>query len=945
MTKSNSPARQVSFLDEGPFADHESEPAELRAPSTRDSSNQSSAEASSSEPLAADGEGADASDTLPKDRGGGEDAVLADPPFERLKPTVVRASAGTGKTYQLTARLFKILLQGAEPDSVLATTFTRKAAGEILDRLLLALANAADPDNPAALASLRAQVEIPSLQRKTCLQLLQRLLREIHRLRICTLDSLFSQLARALPFELSLPPNWRLTDDIEEVWLRERAVTEVIRGLKQSELASLLGMLGKGDVRRSVSRELIGVIDAAYAAQRQCGRDAWLQITVPRLPDPKQQSVAAADLRRTDVPQKRLRTKLDQFAECLELHDFADLVEQTLTQNIAKAKRTKSSICFGNSKLPDELSDACDVVYRAARSEALKTLRTQNEATETLLSHYDQHVTRIKLSLRAFGFDDIALRLAEYFNSFDVASLVDVTEGAIDHLLLDEFQDTSPVQWQVLRPIATRAASESFDEQRTHRSFFCVGDQKQAIYGWRGGVAEIFGAVSSELDVEEQQQDKSFRSSPIVIDAVNRVFRNLRRHPLADPDPGKVDGKSRAEGQAIREFVSSFPEHTAHRDTLPGHVTLATSPIVRGDAAARKSGLLHHAADRVEALHASARGRSIGVLTRTNSGVAEMIHLLDSRGVDVSQEGGNPLTDSAAVEVVLSALMLAEHPADLRWSYHVASTPLACALALEDSDSANRAAARVRRRVEDFGIAEAVEWFAGVLAPTCDRRDTIRLRQLVQLAIQYEPYTTGRTRDFVRLVREKRVERPRPAPVRVMTVHQAKGLEFDAVVLVELDQSMTGNPPRCVADVRKIGEPPTGMSRYVKQEQWHFLPQTWQRALERQAASAINEAICLLYVAMTRARHALHMIILPASNKAFASRSAAALVYHGSLSEEDPTRESTLLFESGDSDWSEKLPAAENDVRAKGDEASVETSPLRLSFKPSRRPKHQPETC
>ena len=138
-----------------------------------------------------------------------------------LPPTLVRASAGTGKTYQLTARLLRLLVQRAAPETILATTFTRKAAGEILHRVLLTLARAADDDDTIFLERLRDQVGIETLPRSLCIQLTEILLSNIHRLRICTLDSLFTQLARSFPFELGLPPTWRLTDEIEESWLRE----------------------------------------------------------------------------------------------------------------------------------------------------------------------------------------------------------------------------------------------------------------------------------------------------------------------------------------------------------------------------------------------------------------------------------------------------------------------------------------------------------------------------------------------------------------------------------------------------------------------------------------------------------------------------------------------------------------------------------------------------
>ncbi|MEP3930292.1 UvrD-helicase domain-containing protein, partial [Rhodopirellula bahusiensis] len=151
---------------------------------------------------------------------------------EAFEPTLVRASAGTGKTYQLTARLLKILMTGAPPETILATTFTRKAAGEILERVLITLGKAAIDPSEKAIAELRQQVGIEGLPRHVCGQLFHRLLKNIHRLRICTLDSLFSQLARALPFELDLPPGWRLTDEVEEIWLRQVAIGNLIESLQ-----------------------------------------------------------------------------------------------------------------------------------------------------------------------------------------------------------------------------------------------------------------------------------------------------------------------------------------------------------------------------------------------------------------------------------------------------------------------------------------------------------------------------------------------------------------------------------------------------------------------------------------------------------------------------------------------------------------------------------------
>ena len=94
--------------------------------------------------------------------------------------------------------------------------------------------------------------------------------------------------------------------------------------------------------------------------------------------------------------------------------------------------------------------------------------------------------------------------------------------GHVAHLLLNEFQDTSALQWRVLRPFVQRVVGGA------DRSLFCVGNVKQAIYGWRGGVAEIFDAVDEEFGpLPVRALNESFRSSLVVIDCVNRVFENI----------------------------------------------------------------------------------------------------------------------------------------------------------------------------------------------------------------------------------------------------------------------------------------------------------------------------------------------------------------------------------------------------------------------------------
>jgi ATP-dependent exoDNAse (exonuclease V) beta subunit len=146
----------------------------------------------------------------------------------RTQRTLIRASAGTGKTFRLSGHFLTQLFNGHAPESILATTFTRKAAGEILGRVLLRLADAAD--NDATAKELGRQLKLPSgkVTQKTAQVLLERLASELHRVRVCTLDSFFQQLARCLSPELGLPPGWTIIDEATDQDLRAQAIDAVL---------------------------------------------------------------------------------------------------------------------------------------------------------------------------------------------------------------------------------------------------------------------------------------------------------------------------------------------------------------------------------------------------------------------------------------------------------------------------------------------------------------------------------------------------------------------------------------------------------------------------------------------------------------------------------------------------------------------------------------------
>lgn len=842
-----------------------------------------------------------------------------------LEPLLVRASAGTGKTYQLTGRLMSLLAAGEPLESILATTFTRKAAGEIVQRVLATLAAAATDRSGTALQGLSQQMGGRAISRDRALQLVHGLVRDIHRLRILTLDSLFSQLARSFGNELALPPGWRLIDEVEDDVMRQQAVDVMLDALPPASIISLLSMLGKGDTRRSVRNEMLLVVGDGYAEARACRTEAWSGLQVPKAPPPERLAAAAETLRQVRMGHKSADKQLAKLADLAATAAWDELAVQPLVA--AAYRQPHDQISYYRKPVPPEAVEALAVVGEACATHVLSLLRAQTEASGMVIAAYEAELMRIKRRRRTLAFDDIAYRLADLFSIVNARGIGHRFDGLIRHVLLDEFQDTAPQQWAILKPLALAAVAPD-----SHGSFFCVGDTKQAIYGWRGGVAGIFDAVAEEIPgVRQQAQNTSWRASPVITAAVNQIFQNLGQHPTLGggrKPTDNVDDRSAHEAWAVRCFVDGFPEHDSARPELDGYMTLRSSPGAEGkgdgddgggeqggnrrrgreDQQTRSRRHFGYVARWIADLATEAPGRSVGVLTRTNHAVAWMIHLLRRHGVDVSQEGGNPLTDSPAVDVVLSALMMADSPADRRWWFHVAHSPLAPWLHTGPDDVTYRGHARVRQLVGRLGIAVAVQRLADQLAPVCDQSDTSRLKQLVALAQVQELHRPARLREFVEMVRAKRIEKPRPAQVRVMTVHQAKGLEFDAVVLPQLDSSLVRQSRRLIARRPDPASPPDAMLRYISSQLWHYLPGPWQQTLGDHSASLMTEALCLLYVAITRARQALHIVVPPAEKPDFSTKTAASLLYHSLGCQADPTAGGQLWYEMGERRWMDAAP-------------------------------------
>lgn len=832
-------------------------------------------------------------------------------PHEWFEPRMIRASAGTGKTYRLASRAIQLLFTDQPLETVLATTFTRKAAGEILHRILSWLAKACENDED--LEKLRSVLVPLEVSRSTVQYQLARLCSQLHRFRVSTLDSFYSQLARSFALELQLPPGWSMIDPSQEEQLRRDAVTRMFEDPEQVPLRSLISQLDKGDAVRSIRNQIDDVVETGYLLYQQApDLEVWETLKIYPAPDKDALErainvIQTQSLGSTDRDARRdavLKKFLDQ--------DWEEFLKETLVINCHNDKPT-----YNRKEIDAPFPEAMRILAKHATVAFVSSRNNQNKAAFQLLQQFDKQLKYLKQQRRVFTFTDIANRIAAWLGQSakeagggetakpSLDSISHRLDCSIDHLLLDEFQDTSPQQWEILRPFAL-AIRATLNDRPQSASFFVVGDAKQAIYAWRGGVSEVFESVGQEIqNIKLEDLTSSRRSSPVIIDFVNDLFKRLSQHPnFLGEDSGS---KSTGPHPVIEAWIQKyFQVHSTAKDELPGYIQICNAPIAADadESASTEHSVFDAVAQQVATLHGQVPTATIGILTRTNLEVAKLITLLRDRGIEASQEGGNPLTDTAAVLVIRSALHLADHPGDTVAHFHVIESPLGSYWSEEVRPSSHGVSQLLRQEIDLKGLGVAVSNLVDHLAPSCNARDQERLKQLVEEAFRFMNFRSNHLHAFIEFINAHRVSLPSESQIRVMTIHQAKGLEFDAVFLPSLEKTIVSRAPSYLVMRTTPTSPPIGIMRYVSRHLQPYLDPAWRIAFKEAAEQQLGDALCLFYVALTRARHALYLVTVPRKNP---TRSWGSVLHTLFGDSAKSAQSGAMLYEHGDSAWYQYL--------------------------------------
>lgn len=848
----------------------------------------------------------------------------------KARHVMIRASAGSGKTYALTNRFVALLAAGAAPERIVALTFTRKAAGEFFDEILNKLAQAAADD--AAAGKLAEDIAQPALGRADFLRMLRGVVEAMHRLRLGTLDSFFARIARAFPFELGLAGEFEILQAhaarIERRRVLQRMFTHT--GEPQAEQAEFIEAFKRatfGAEEKQLGPRLDEFIDkhhetflSAPAAERWGNPDAIWPAGQPWLREAKLAPALAALrawLERSGATGKQ-RTRWEDFLAAVETWSAGAPMPRPLEYVLEKALAAWTELGCGRAELKfDRKAQALDGPACAALGEIachvaggeLKRRLAATRGIHAVLRGYDQFYHAAVRRAGKLTFADVQ-RLLVPEGDADASGRVLTREAAaegrlfidyrldaeIDHWLLDEFQDTSYGQWSVLRNLI----DEAVQDPEGRRSFFCVGDVKQAIFAWREGDPRLFGDIFEHYNnaapgaIAEEHLVHSWRSGPALIEMVNAVFG--AREAIAEFLPGAA---SAAWNREWRDHVSALPQRE-------GQAAL----LLADDAAGRLATTLR----LIRELDPLAAGLTCAVLVRKNEQAAALADYLRREGgiPAVAESDLTVCTDNPVGAALLALFQAAAHPGDeLAWE-HVQMTPLGAIAAEQRLTTREALTTRVLHDVHTDGFERTSDGWLRRLAARgfgADEFSRQRARQFAAAAALFDATGSKSVAEFVAFMQAHQEREPESAAmVRVMTIHKSKGLGFDVVIVPELEgdrvnQAREGlavqkNADRSVEWVLDLPAKPVRQNDPVL-----------ARYVQAAEDAAGYEALSLLYVAMTRAKRAMYVVTQPVGDSE--SHNFPMLLARTLGAESGEVRVGRQRFAgtwaSGDPDWRTKL--------------------------------------
>jgi len=690
------------------------------------------------------------------------------------------ASAGSGKTFALSVRYIALLFMGESPSSILAATFTKKAAAQMRERVFSYIRDIDKDENGFFLDEV---VKLSGLSRDEILaqkeSVQNRFLAQSGY--IVTIDSFFTSIVRSLSFEVGLEPSFEM-GDVEMDEVLESFLSKVIAKGDTPHFMTLLNML---DDRRL--GKVLPLMQDFYKID-------------PILPKIEKPEVDIKAIER-DIEKKRL--SMIELLEALGTSNRAiKQFETSSVEEFFKKGFWSFELLGEHSWFKKYANSNVELLY----SELKELLQEWVEAKDSmvianLFRLYDdfKSATLFKgIEKNKLSFDDLALVAYLLLSSQEREYIYFKLDSKFKHILIDEFQDTSIIQFLLFRPLI----DEIFAGSGVHefKSFFYVGDTKQSLYRFRGGIEELFDEVARLYGVEVANMNTNYRSSKSVVEFVNATFE------------GRMKG-----------YVAQL----SREDAIEGFVELHQSdePIIKAVEVAQNL------------IAQGANVSDIAFLVFTNNdGILVQNELL-------RHDIPNILQTSSSLDKLPNIASIVAMVEYLFFNNKIDAKALGLKYGIEHFDRS-----WYHHALEPFVVCHKIIDIFGAF------HHDPNVLKLLEFAQSYRDIPTFLEEFYTSSIE---ISSKVDYGAKIITVHGSKGLEFEHVVLV--DRS-TKKPPERSLLLYNYNANLQIEDIFLRHKNRESFDELYSDAVERKKSLSNKDQLNLLYVAMTRAVHSMSII-------------------------------------------------------------------------------------
>jgi ATP-dependent helicase/nuclease subunit A len=849
----------------------------------------------------------------------------------------VSANAGSGKTHVLVQRVIRLLLGGVAPEKILCITFTKAAAANMAERVFSTLGHWVTLDDAALDAAIRESgIPHPDARlRKAARKLFACALETPGGLKVQTIHALCTRLLQQFPFEANVPARFAVLDDRDQNEMMERANLAVFleaarnpdsatgRAL-MTAMASAADVTFKDVVREAcLSRDhFMAWTDAAGSAHAAA---AQISAALGVDPDDRIEDVERAILDGPNLPRERWQeiasrldtgSKSDQgqgaqlraalaFSGAAQVDEYLNVFltdadrtprKSVVTKNFARDNPVIGRLFEQEASRLGPLVDRRRAVVARDRTEALLHIATAAAA----------NYRREKQERGLLDYDDLIDRTLEMLDRVSSGWVHYKLDRGVDHVLIDEAQDTSPRQWDIVAHIISEFTSGAGARDGVVRTVFAVGDEKQSIFSFQGAAPREFDlrrrALKKKFEDAGLKFDPvsftySFRSGPAILHAVDHVFREQEifrsihsvetgypiHHSLEDAGPGLIDLWDLAEAddrQDIEGWRAPFdgvsatsPEVKLARRIQAEIRTLVESGTLTGSTGDRRPlrygdmlVLVRRRGNAFDAVIQALKHAGIPVAGADRLKLTEHIAIIDL--MNLADALLLP-QDDLALAVALKSPLFGLGDDDLfriAWQ-RKGSLRAALAAGAADDGRLRDALWRFEQCERRVGSETPFGFFAWLLGGDGGRARILRrlgheandaLDEFLELALNYERKAPASLQGFMAWLRAADTEVKRDMEisrdeVRVMTVHGAKGLEASVVFLVDTTTSPSDTQRLKLIQLPQGNAAPHAPGVVVWAGRKAEDPPAVVAARAAMIKDTEDEYRRLLYVAMTRA--------------------------------------------------------------------------------------------